>query len=522
MSEADADISVNEQDEKKHPPLPPRSEIKRFGLFLMIIVSGMIITHFFFTLMVSRSDSQLHATVLQAIDAGYLPIPNELTLPSLTQWGTAFKGAFFFTLTVGIALPLLVYLAAFAWEIGYRRSRKFLIVLSGFVIFILFMLNRHGFNPMVTFWFLITYFALFKLSSHVIGKSRPALSRKRLLTHIFVLVVLAVMFKVLPPPMDFFLTVRDHYLFSNTIGNKVTDFYYRYSPYPTETVKPLIKKQLKLCRIDGETDTGTYGKIERTLISFNALPVSDPGAGSIRIVVDEKDLIFFVQERKVIRTSIDNFIENPKVVFNRISFRSDRNDITRRLLAVSLFLGLPLFLYIVLFSILHISFRLFHLRESGFYLSATACLVLALIMIVSIRLNATETLSPSMIKEKLESPSSDERTVALKNIVRQGLDPEEYLPMGYSTPPTYVPERIWWVISLSNSENPDSIQRLLLLLDDPNLLVSCKAYAALGRKGYRPAISTILEKIGSSQYWYVQGYAYQSLRSLGWKQNASD
>jgi HEAT repeat protein len=126
------------------------------------------------------------------------------------------------------------------------------------------------------------------------------------------------------------------------------------------------------------------------------------------------------------------------------------------------------------------------------------------------------------LKKFLASDSPDLRVAALRTICRHDLDPYDYLGVELATLPTYVPERIWWTISLENSTAPETNELLMKLLDDPHPLVACKAYNSIGRRKYRAAVPAIIEALETSRHWYVQGYAYNALRTLGWKQTASN
>ncbi|MBF0120575.1 MAG: hypothetical protein HQK79_17235 [Desulfobacterales bacterium] len=53
----------------------------------------------------------------------------------------------------------------------------------------------------------------------------------------------------------------------------------------------------------------------------------------------------------------------------------------------------------------------------------------------------------------------------------------------------------------------------------PNTI--CMALSNLGKIGDKKAIPIILDKINNSDHWYVQLYAYNALRTLGWKQTKS-
>jgi HEAT repeat protein len=47
------------------------------------------------------------------------------------------------------------------------------------------------------------------------------------------------------------------------------------------------------------------------------------------------------------------------------------------------------------------------------------------------------------------------------------------------------------------------------------------AFYALGQRGDRRAVNEIIKRVETSDDWYNQWYAYNALRSLGWKQTRS-
>ena len=72
--------------------------------------------------------------------------------------------------------------------------------------------------------------------------------------------------------------------------------------------------------------------------------------------------------------------------------------------------------------------------------------------------------------------------------------------------------------ALGVSRKYETYNDLLTFLDNPNLNVVYMAFNALGQRGDKSAVKIILKKIELSDNWYCQLYAYQALRTLGWKQ----
>jgi hypothetical protein len=185
-------------------------------------------------------------------------------------------------------------------------------------------------------------------------------------------------------------------------------------------------------------------------------------------------------------------------------------------------MGLPLILYACLFSIFQSIFKRLPLPVSGFRMSAVGCLVVGIAVLIGIRFMAFSAIPVNELEKALSSDSPDIRVAALRTLAKQNLNPSDYLDSDRIAGRTHVPERIWWAIALVNSTDPNTNDLLLELLNDPHPLVVCKAYRSIGLRKYRAAVPTIIEEISTSRHWYVQGYAYSALRTLGWKQTGSN
>jgi hypothetical protein len=341
------------------------------------------------------------------------------------------------------------------------------------------------------------------------------------LTHILVLALLAAAWRAVPAGMDFYKAVRDHVLLSNKLGEAVTQFYYRYSPYPTEACKPLFKKQLKTCRIDAAPEAGGLDRIQSTLIQYDYLPIDTDVSPDIVLLVSGNKIDFEIRGRRLLGVDTIDFLKTPDVFLYRLSGRCDRQEFTRRLLAVSIKYGLPVVLYICMFVFINGAFGRFFRGRMGFAAPAAGCLAIGLGAMVAFKLLAPASVPMPHLKEALQSDIPGLRVAALRTISARGLDPYDYATGAFNEHLSYIPERLWWVKSLCNSKHRDARGELLRFLDDPQPIVSCMAYDALGRKGDRSAVLPILERIKTSRHWYVQGYAYQALRSLEWKQKKS-
>ena len=113
------------------------------------------------------------------------------------------------------------------------------------------------------------------------------------------------------------------------------------------------------------------------------------------------------------------------------------------------------------------------------------------------------------------------RISALRNIYNADIEIGEYPQRVKMIDSDYIPERYWLALTLGKSRMPRTYDELMLLINDPDFNVVYMAIRGLGLRGERKAVKEILHYMESSENWYVQLYAYKSLRKLGWKQTKS-
>jgi hypothetical protein len=226
-----------------------------------------------------------------------------------------------------------------------------------------------------------------------------------------------------------------------------------------------------------------------------------------------------------LKSAAYGFLANPKDVLADLSRRCDRQAFTRYLVAFSLKWGLPVILYGGMFAFLFYPATRFGSTRAGFIAAGTGSL--ALVLLAVFHLTSASVLSGSNLTEAdltgaLSSPKWQTRTLALKTLAERRLDPADYLTDFNMQTSPHIPERLWFARALGSSRKSEAYTTLIQLLDDPHPNVRCMAYYGLGVRGNRDAVHTIIQRINNSHHWYTQWYAYQALRSLKWKQNASN
>jgi hypothetical protein len=80
------------------------------------ILLGLFSAQILSTIQVHLSNADLYQQLTLIRDAGYLAMPNQQIMDSLEEFGPAFFGGLFFTLTAGAGLCLLSFVAAWVWD----------------------------------------------------------------------------------------------------------------------------------------------------------------------------------------------------------------------------------------------------------------------------------------------------------------------------------------------------------------------------------------------------------------------
>jgi HEAT repeat protein len=149
------------------------------------------------------------------------------------------------------------------------------------------------------------------------------------------------------------------------------------------------------------------------------------------------------------------------------------------------------------------------------------CLPIGMIVLVYFQLNRSGNINFKDISQALESENWQTRVAALKTLQQKKLEIADYTAYPRLLKSRIPQERYWLVRTLASSRRAGTYKDLLAFLNDKNTNVRCMAFYSLGLRRNPRAIKPILERIKISDNWYSQTYAYNALRSLGWKQTKS-
>ena len=491
--------------------------MNRISWIAKALFLGLLTTQILSTLHVYLSNADLYQTVTTISEAGYLSIPNQRVTHTLKEFAPAFFGGIFFTLSIGAGLSL--FSVGFAWFYDRISGRSKTILIPIIILWIVLCLaaNSQGFCPVVLSYFLIVPPVVFIAALKWMPEQRKKGLWLNRLLHILPVAVLMMLWTAHANQSPF-QDIRDYLLLSNRVGEKINNFYYRYTMYPAEVFKSLEQKTLKPCRVAPITDKAFARRIDNTLIRYDYLPVNADAPVEIEIDEAAKNLVFKYKGDMVLQSTDKDFFSFPEKVLKNLAVEVDRHVFFRQATIFCLVLGFPVVLYVMVFALVRFVLSFLVGATPSSVAAATICFSIGLALLLPLSCAKTRMVDPSNLSEALNSESRQHRVAALKTIVRQRLEIWDLQACRRLPASPHISERLWLARAFGLSRHPETYQLLLTLLDDPCPNVVCKAFYALGQRGDRRAEKEIMKRIERSDHWYSQLYAYKALRQLGWRQ----
>ena len=484
---------------------------------LTALLLGMILTQALATVQVYLSNTDLYDGLTAIKNAGYLTIPNQNVMGSLKRFGPAFCGGLFFTFSIGAGISFFTFVSAWIWDRFFYRNKYLLYFFLALWLGCLFALNFHGFKLFVTLYFLMIPPAVFAVTTKSLSHLNKQNRRRNEIIHIMPVIVLALF---LSAQMDrrMFTDFRDIFLLSNPVGSKINNFYYKYTLYPAEVFKSMDQKMLKTCRIENNGKNASASTLEQILISYDYIPIEHNAEVDLKIASADNDLIFENRGKPILRISSEKFFANPDRAIKAFTKKSDAYPFFRQITFLSLLIGFPLAVYVLVQGLISFTLSLFLSLRASAVIASAACFILCLILIFSFHLNRSRDVSEENIATALNSDRWQNRVAALKIIEKKGLEIKQFQAYPRLLASPYITERYWIVRTLAGSRDPVTYKDLLSFLNDSHPNVLSMALYALGKRGNKRAINKIISMIETSNDWYNQWYAYRALRALGWRQ----
>jgi hypothetical protein len=384
----------------------------------------------------------------------------------------------------------------------------------------LLLVNINGFCLLPTLYFLIIPPILFKLAARRESHWDSPSSRMQKLVHLIPIPLLALLwFTQFDSTM--FLDLRDNLLLSNLWGRKFSDFYYKYTLYPAEAFKSLDQKIIKTCRLENIQARSIDLKLQNRLAANGYLLLPDTAKVDLKIIQKEDNLVFRSGAHMIFQIPLNQFLSDSSKMLNKFSQRIDRNAAFRQFTFLSLLIGFPVLIYMILHAVWFYLLFLMLDRKAAALAATTICLLIGISVLVYFQLNRSGNIHFKELSQALESVNWQTRVAALKTIRREKLEIADYKAYPRLRKSRIPQERYWLVGTLAISRRSGTYDDLLTFLNDKNTNVRCMAFYALGLRRDPSAIKPILARIKISDNWYSQTYAYNALRSLGWKQTKS-
>ena len=318
-----------------------------------------------------------------------------------------------------------------------------------------------------------------------------------------------------------FLDLRDNLLLSNLLGRKFSDFYYTYTLYPAETFKSLDQKMIKTWGFENNQTRAINLNLQNRLAANGYLLLPDTANVDLKIIQKEDNLVFRSGEHIIFQIPVNQFLSDSQKMLQKFSQQIDRKATFRQFTFLSLLIGFPVLIYMVLHAVLYYLFLVFLDRKAAALTASIMCLLIGIIVLVYFQLNRSGNINFKDISQALQSENWQTRVAALKTIQQEKLEIADYRAYPRLLKSRIPQERYWLARTLAFSRRSGTYDDLSTFLNDKNTNVRCMAFYSLGLRQNPSAIQPILERIKISDNWYSQMYAYNALRSLGWKQTKS-
>lgn len=484
----------------------------------MAVVCGLLVAQAIGAVQVFLSDRTLYQRLLLIREQGYLAVPNQTVMPLLQGFKAPLLGGLFFTFSIGLGLCLLTLAGLWIWDRVLHRSWLWLLLLLQFWALGLILVNLNGFNPWAT-----AYIALVPgvMTPLVWRRMVPMEPRQVLLTGVTVLLPVVVLAAAWLSLIDeyTFVRLRDSALLSNPVGVAINDFYYKYTMYPAEAIRPLAQKSVKTVSLVAVRDPAVRKTLQHLLLPYDYLPVDDSsGPVDLRITARNRTLGFEHKGKSVLEVTLDDFSASPDKVLTEFSAKVDTNLFFRHLTYLAIVFCLPVFLYALVAVPLRFCCGLVLRPGIASVAAAALSVCLGLGLLVFLTGGRYGRIDDAHLQDMVRSDRLRDRIEALRYIAEADREVGGLVDYRQMLASRSIPVRYWLARALGSSRRPETYKDLLALLDDPHPNVVCMAFYALGRRGVKQAIEEIRKRVETSGHWYEQWYGYRAMKTLGWRQ----
>ncbi len=361
------------------PMIPFRVHRKTNCYPAAAILTGLVPAQIISTVWVYLSNRSLYRLLTAVHGNGYPIIFDHRAMDRLHEPATAFLGGLFLTFSAGTGVCLLSFAAAWVWDRTGSRKSVFLIPILAFWGALLMCVNENGFSPFPTLYFTVIPPVVFALTLKWMPRGDEKRLRRNELLHIIPIAVLGLLWG---SQMDknLFTDVRDHLLRTHPLGEKVVRFYYRYTAYPARVLKPLDRKRVKTCGLDGVRAGDRKARLRKMLADRHWFQVENSKSRDLLLYDSGENFLMKDGRGTVLKLSRDFFLSDPGKALGRFSSLTDRHRFFRRFTFYALLIAFPVSLYIFTYSIFRCFLGRWALPRNASRFSALLTLCLAVML----------------------------------------------------------------------------------------------------------------------------------------------
>ncbi|TAL16046.1 HEAT repeat domain-containing protein [bacterium] len=428
-----------------------------FWGFLTGFVTGFSRTYF--------STKHLYEKNLALRDAGLIPLPGEGHYETLASLKPALAGGFFYALALGVGTAALAFLFGTLLRFFAPQRRK---AFFPFALIPPLLVLLSGDVTLAMALFIIV------IPCGLSGLSGEQLRPKEALEP--VLATLLLLLSALPvffSETGGFTMVRNA-LLNNSALRTVSDFYYEWTLYPAESIKPLEVLSQPVGRVSPEIEGQTLKVLERSAGKLGILLVKSEKGGDFEFIL--KDGAVYLSRKGVFVLWPEKSQAGQAAAFKEFSGKTDAAKPLRKTMLASLLFGGVLAVTTGLYKLsLLLSAKL--RRESFVVLAIILFLLSSRGEAEFVRLEKTA--SVEEVRTALGSSDPAVRLYGARGAVRYPKELEE---------------------------------DLFTAIEDPVLNVRYSAVTALGGAGSARSREKLLEILKSPREWYVKDRAWWALK----------
>jgi hypothetical protein len=290
--------------------------------------------------------------------------------------------------------------------------------------------------------------------------------------------------------------------------------------YAAEAYKPLSMKRQKTCSLWEFKERTDLQSFEDRLLDYDYI-VLDTDRVDMKIVNRGDELIFQNRGKEILRTAKEHFLSDPSSTLNLFSESIDKYSFLRGFTYISLLTGFPIMLYLLAHAVFRSILSFLNYPTTALIIASLLCLLTGVALFIPVHKGRVTGNNIQDIEGSLRSERWQDKVTALRKIQEEKLEIADYQDYLDIVDSPHIPVRYWLARALGASEKSENYNVLLLLLDDPHPNVVCQALYGLRQRGDNRTADMIIQRMRGSLHWYVQSYAYSTMRNLGWKQTKS-